>query len=48
MLIHSRSIEDNRGKTRANLPAEHIFGFFKTFQTVTKGLGLELQLKTSK
>ena len=47
MLIDSHTNDDNRGKIRANLPLEHIFGFCKTFKKITKGLGFELQLKTS-
>ena len=47
MLINSHTNDDNRGKIRANLPLEHIFGFCKTFKKITKGLGFELQLKTS-
>ena len=47
MLIDSHTNEENKGKIRANLPVEHIFGFCKTFKKVTKGLGFELQLKTS-
>ena len=47
MLIDSHTKEDNKGKIRANLPPEHIFGFCKTFKKITKGLGFELQLKKS-
>ena len=47
MLINSHTNDDNKGKIRANLPLEHIFGFCKTFKKITKGLGFELQLKTS-
>ena len=47
MLINSHTNEDNKGKIRANLPLEHIIGFCKTFQKIAKGLGFELQLKTS-
>ena len=47
MLIDSHTNDNNRGKIRANLPPEHIFGFCKTFKKITKGLGFELQLKTS-
>ena len=47
MLILSHSNDDNKGKIKANLPLEHIFGFCKTFKKITKGLGFELQLKTS-
>ena len=47
MLINSHTDNNNKGKIRANLPLEHIFGFCKTFKKITKGLGFELQLKTS-
>ena len=47
MLIDSHTNEDNKGKIGANLPLEHIFRICKTFKKITKGLGFELQLKTS-
>ena len=47
VLIDIRTIDDNKGKIRANLPLEHIFSFCKTFKKITKGFGFELQLKTS-
>ena len=47
LLNDSHANEDNNGKTRAKLPLEHIFGSCKTFKKITKGLGFELQLKTS-
>ena len=47
MLIDSHTNEDNKGKIRSYLPLEHIFGFCKTLKKITKGLGFELQLKTS-
>ena len=47
MLINSHTNEDNKGRTRANLPLEHIFGFCKTSKETIKGLGFELQLKPS-
>ena len=47
LRIDSHTNEDNKGKIRANLPLEYIFGFCKTFKKITKGLGFELQLKTS-
>ena len=31
MLIDSHTNENNKGKIRANLPLEYIFGFCKTF-----------------
>ena len=47
LLFDSHTNDDNKGKIRANLPLEHIFGFCKTFKKLTKGLGFELQIKTS-
>ena len=47
LLVDSHDDDNNKGKIRANLPLEHIFGFCKTFKKITKGLGFELQLKTS-
>ncbi len=47
LLTDSHTNIDNKGKIRANLPLEHIFGFCKTFEKLTKGLEFELQLKTS-
>ena len=47
MLINSHTDDNNKGKIRANLPLEYIFGFCQTFKKITKGLGFELQLKTS-
>ena len=40
MLINSHTNNDNKGKIRANLPLEHIFGFCKTFKKITKGWDL--------
>ena len=47
LLIDSHTNDDNKGKIRVNLPLEHILGLCKTFEKITKGLGFELQLKTS-
>ena len=47
MLIDSHTNENNKGKKKANFPLKHLFGFCRTFQKKTKGLGFELQLKTS-
>ena len=47
MLIDSHTNDDNKGKVRANLPLEHMLGFCKTFENITKGLEFEFQLKTS-
>ena len=37
----------NRGKIRGQLPLEHIFGFCKTFEKVTKNLGFHITFKTA-
>ena len=47
LLIDSHTNENNKGKIKANLPLEYIFGICKTLKKITKGLGFELQLKTS-
>ena len=36
LLIDSHTNDDNKGKIRANLPLEHIFGFCKTFKTLCR------------
>ena len=46
ILINNHS-EANRGIIRGHLPLEYIFGFAKSFKTITKGLGFELDLRTS-
>ena len=38
LLFDSHTNDDNKGKIRANLPLEYIFGFCKTFKKITKGL----------
>ena len=37
----------NRGLIRGQLPLEYIFGFARSFKKITKGLGFELDLRTS-
>ena len=37
----------NRCIVRGHLPLEYIFGFCKSFEKITKGLGFELDLRTS-
>ena len=32
LLLDSHTNDDNKGKIRANLPLEHIFGFCKTYK----------------
>ena len=46
ILINNHT-EANRGLIRGHLPLEHIFGFARSFKKITKGLGFELDLRTS-
>ena len=46
ILINNHS-DDNKGLIRGYLPLEYIFGFCKSFKKITKGLGFELDLRTS-
>ena len=46
ILINNHT-EANRGLIRGHLPLEYIFGFARSFKKVTKGLGFELDLRTS-
>ena len=39
---------DNRGNIRGHLPLEYIFGFFKSFKNITKGLHFELDILNRK
>ena len=39
--------EANRGLIRGHLPLEYIFGFARSFKKIRKGLGFELDLRTS-
>ena len=46
LIIHDHTT-DNRGLTTGTLPLEKTFGFCKSFKKITKGLGFELEVKTS-
>ena len=46
MLIDNHT-EANRGVIRGPLPPEYIFGFARSFKKISKGLGFELDLRTS-
>ena len=46
MLIDNQATDADKGKSKAQLPLEHIIGFCKTFKKVTKNLGFELTFKT--
>ena len=46
ILINNHT-EANRGLIRGHLPLEYIFGFARSLKKITKGLGFELDLRTS-
>ena len=47
MFIDNHENDANRGRVKAQLPLEHIFGFCKSFKKITKILGFELTFKTA-
>ena len=47
MLVTNHEENANRGKIKGQLPFEHIFGFCKTFEKVTKNLGFRITFKTA-
>ena len=46
-ILIDNHTEANRGLLRGHLPLEYIFGFCRSFKKITKGLGFELDLRTS-
>ena len=46
-ILIDNHTEANRGLIRGHLPSEYIFGFARSFKKITKGLGFELDLRTS-
>ena len=46
-ILIDNHTEANRGLIRGHLPLEYIFGFCRSFKKITKGLGFELDLRTS-
>ena len=46
ILINNHT-EANRGLIRGHIPLENIFRFSRSFKKITKGLGFELDLRTS-
>ena len=46
ILINNHT-DANKGLIRGQLPLEYIFGFARSFKNITKGLGFELDLRTS-
>ena len=45
ILIDNHAVEINKGKIHGHLALEHIFGFCKTFEKITKNLGFHLRFK---
>ena len=46
-MLKNNLTESNRGNIKGNLPLEHIFGFCKTFEKITKNLGFQLTFRTN-
>ena len=46
-ILVDNHTEANQGLIRGHLSLEHIFGFCRSFKKITKGLGFELDLRTS-
>ena len=46
-ILNNNHTEANRGLKRGHLPLEYIFGLARSFKKTTKGLGFELDLRTS-
>ena len=46
-ILIDNHTEANRGLLRGHLPPEFIFGFARSLKKITKGLGSELDLRTS-
>ena len=47
LLIINHEDGANKGKIKGQLTVEHVFGFCKTFNKMTKNLGFQLTLKTT-
>ena len=47
IVIKNLDLEINKGKTKWELPLEHVFGFCKTFEKISKNLGFQLTFKTA-
>ena len=47
MLIDNQKVVANKGKIKSQLPLEQRIGYCKTFERITRNLGLQLTLKTS-
>ena len=46
-MLNNNHTEANTGKITGYLPLEHVFGFCKTFNKITKNVGFHLTLKTN-
>ena len=47
MLIDSHTNDDNKRKRKALISVKFIFDFCRTFEKLTKSLGVELQVRTT-
>ena len=47
LTLLDNHVEANRGLLVGHLPLEYLFGFCRSFKKITKGLGFELDLRTS-
>ena len=48
IVFNNFELEINKGKIKGELPLEHVFGFCKTFEKISKNLGFQLTFKTAK
>ena len=46
-LIENHDLPADKRKIKGYLPLEHLFGFCKTFEKITKKLGVQINLKTA-
>ena len=47
ILINNHKMDANKGKIKGYLELEHIIGFCKTFENITKNLGIHITFKTA-
>ena len=47
-ILNNNHTDANKRVSRGHLPLEYIFGFARSFKKITKGIGFELDLRTSK
>ena len=47
LLVNNHYLAANKTKIKGQLPLEHIFGYYKTFEKNNKRLGFQLTFKTA-